>query len=191
MWDFLQDSVSLCVLYSLCTSLRVSTKQQHSHRTQRIDRVPGKPVAACTGDLPLSTTLSVTTSLSANLTTLLTPDGANSVLTEDHVPFSSPLRLRKSCVVAFIHLSALLSVSLGRKARWTLERSASAAAPTEGCFFIIVRLQTDAAWRAGWLSQHTVTCWGGATSHMCTLFYFLINTNSPRIIRSCCAQYMI
>lgn len=63
----------------------------------------------------------------------------------DHSPFSSPLRLRKSCVVAFIHLSAVLSVGPGRKARWRLERSASAAAPTEGCFFIIVRLQTDAA----------------------------------------------
>lgn len=64
-----------------------------------------------------------------------------------NVPFSSPLGLRKSCgfVVASIHLSAVLSVSRGRKARWTLEGSASAAAPAEGCFFIIVRLQTDAA----------------------------------------------
>lgn len=73
------------------------------------------------------------------------PRGMQRTTGEDHIPFSSPLRLRKSCVVAFIHLSAVLSVSLGRKARWTLERSASAAAPTEGCFFIIVRLQTDAA----------------------------------------------
>lgn len=88
---------------------------------------------------------SVTTVLSANLTRLLNREGGERLLTEAYIPFSSPLRLRKSCVVAFIHLSAVLSVSLGRKARWTLMRSASAAAPTEGCFFIIVRLQTDAA----------------------------------------------
>lgn len=88
---------------------------------------------------------SVTTILGAYLTTLLNPDESSTVPGEAHIPFSSPLKFRKSCVVAFIHLSAVLLFSLGRKARWTLERFASAAAPAEGCLFIIVRLQTDAA----------------------------------------------
>lgn len=91
-----------------------------------------------------------------------------------HVPFLSPLRLRGSCVVACSHLSAVLCViSFGEKARWTLERSASAAAPTEGCFFIIVRLQTDSAWRSGWVSRpssHLSHGRGGASYHVCLCF---------------------
>lgn len=107
------------------------------------------------GELPVRGT-------SPDRTSVPTWQAHKSRRTKSHLPFSSPLRLRKRRGVAFIHLSVLLVVSPGRKARWTWERLASAAAPTEGWFFIIVRLQTDAAWRAGWLSQapRTVTCPG-------------------------------
>lgn len=61
-----------------------------------------------------------------------------------HLPSSSPLKVRRSCVVAFSHLSAVRSVSLGRKGpSRTLEKSA--VVPASDCLFIIVRLRTDAA----------------------------------------------
>lgn len=110
-----------------------------------VGSVPDKQEAACVGGPAVQNPRSVTTILGAYLTTLLNPEESSTVPGEGHIPFSSPLKFRKSCVVAFIHLSAVLLFSLGRKARWTLERFASAAAPAEGCLFIIVRLQTDAA----------------------------------------------
>lgn len=98
----------------------------------------------------------------------------------DLVPFSSPLRLRKSFSDAFIHLSAVfLSVSLGRKVQLSLVKSALAAAPAEGCFFIIVRLRTDAAaWRSQ-LSQPRSTehvTWRGGQIPEYVSIIWLINT---------------
>lgn len=160
--EFLLDSVSPCTLYLSSQSHNVLSVQPDSQKTQ--PNASGISVRCLTsrrqhawGGPATQNPRSVTTILSAYLTTLLYPEESSCVVGDDHIPFSSPLKFRKSCVVAFIHLSAVLLVSLGRKARWTSERFASAAAPAEGCFFIIVRLQTDAAWRAGWLSQHTVT----------------------------------